>query len=208
MSGMLRVLHVGCAKERVVGRSELFPAGKWVETRLDIDPSVKPDVVASMTDMSPVPDASCHAVYSSHNLEHLFPHELQQALTEFLRVLDPGGFLFARVPDLQLASAAIAKGRADEPLYESANGPITPLDIVYGHRRSIAKGKVYMAHRNGFVFDSFGGALEAAGFVGIQVVREHYDLVGLGFKEFRRDTGPRLRQAVPKAAAPKAAAAL
>ena len=64
----------------MVGRSNLFPPGKWVETRLDIDPSVKPDVVASMTDMSSVPDASCHAVYSSHNLEHLFPHELQQAL--------------------------------------------------------------------------------------------------------------------------------
>jgi len=199
---MLRVLHVGCGPERVVGRRNMFPASKWVETRLDIDPSVKPDVVASMTDMAAVADASCHAVYSSHNLEHLFPHELRQALAEFLRVLDPGGFLFARVPDLQQAVAAIARGRAGEPLYEAGSGPIMPLDVVYGHRPSIEKGKVYMAHRNGFVLDSFGGALEAAGFVGIQVAREHYDLVGLAFKEFRSKNGPRLLQAAPKSAAP------
>ncbi len=200
-SVMQRVLHVGCATDRVVGRSIIFPADRWTETRLDIDPSVKPDVVASMTDMSAVDDASCDAVYSSHNLEHLFPHELPLALAEFLRVLKPGGFVFARVPDLHPAMAAIAEGRPDETLYESDGGPIAPLDMVYGHRASIAKGKVYMAHRNGFVLDSFGGALQDAGFAGIQVMREHYDLVGLAFKDFRPKIGPRLIETVPKAAA-------
>ena len=52
-----RVLHVGCGAAAPHKLPEIFfPAGAWAEVRLDIDPAVAPDIVASITDMSVVPD--------------------------------------------------------------------------------------------------------------------------------------------------------
>jgi len=68
---------------------------------LDIDPSVAPDIVGTMTDMSAVATASIDAIFSSHNIEHLYPHEVPIALAEFLRVLKDDGFAVVTCPDLR-----------------------------------------------------------------------------------------------------------
>jgi predicted SAM-dependent methyltransferase len=52
---------------------------------------VQPDVLGTMTDMSAVATGSVDAVVSSHNMEHLYPHEVPLALAEFVRVLKPDG---------------------------------------------------------------------------------------------------------------------
>jgi ubiquinone/menaquinone biosynthesis C-methylase UbiE len=189
---MKRVLHVGCGPQTVVGRHPVFRAGEWEETRLDIEPSVRPDIVASMTEMPMVADASHDAVFSSHNLEHLFPHELRLALSEFRRVLTPGGFLLVMVPDIQKAAAAIAAGDWRTALYESDSGPITPLDVLYGHRASIARGRSHMAHRNGFVIASLLAWLEAAGFKNAHAKRSAYDLIAMAYKDHRPADSPHL----------------
>jgi len=49
----------------------------------DIDQSVNPDIVGTMTDMSQVQGASVDALFSSHNIEHLYPHEVPVALADF-----------------------------------------------------------------------------------------------------------------------------
>lgn len=49
----------------------------------------------------PYPDCSCHAVYSSHLLEHLKPNEASKLLSEMYRVLSPGGIVRLAVPDLE-----------------------------------------------------------------------------------------------------------
>ena len=77
---MKQLLHVGCGRKSALGQP-LFPAAHWQETTLDIVPGLRPDIVASMTDMPMVPDDRFDAVFSSHNLEHLFPHELKKALS-------------------------------------------------------------------------------------------------------------------------------
>jgi hypothetical protein len=46
----------------------------------------------------------------------------------------------------------------------SSMGPITPVDILYGHRDSMAKGNIYMAHRYGFTLKTLRNAFSAAGF--------------------------------------------
>jgi ubiquinone/menaquinone biosynthesis C-methylase UbiE len=124
-----------------------------------------------MTDMSAVPSASVDAVYSSHNIEHLYPHEVPLALAEFRRVLRPQGFVVVTCPDLQSVCEAVAADRLTEPLYRSASGPVAPLDILYGHRPALAAGNLYMAHRCGFTRKVLGNTLQQAGFRAIALRR-------------------------------------
>src|SRR5947209_1666250 len=74
-SPMPTFLHVGCGPKRKSGTTRGFQRDEWTELRLDIDPSVKPDIIGTITDLSAVADASVDALYSSHNIEHLYPHE-------------------------------------------------------------------------------------------------------------------------------------
>ena len=84
---MKQFLHVGCGPKHKDRTTAGFNNPDWHELRLDIDESVNPDIVGTMTDMSAVADASVDAVFSSHNIEHLYPHEVPVALAEFKRVL-------------------------------------------------------------------------------------------------------------------------
>ena len=178
------VLNVGCGPRAVTIIGSVFPADEWREIRLDIDPGVAPDIVASMTDMAPVPDGTVDAVWSSHNLEHLFPHEVPLALREFLRVLRPGGQLLLAVPDLQTVAKRVAEDRLDDALNMSSAGPITPLDVIYGYGAAIATGRHFMAHRTGFTARTLGKALQAAGFEPVVLQRkvEAYELRGKAFR--------------------------
>ena len=126
----------------------------WREIRLDINPAVNPDIIGTITDMRNVPDDSIEAVFSSHNLEHLYPHEVPKALAEFKRVLRNDGFAIILVPDIQPIAQMIDDGGILDTAYISSAGPIMPLDIVYGHRPSIANGNLYMAHHTAFTRDS------------------------------------------------------
>jgi len=163
------VLHVGCGPANPAKLHPVFRGPRWKEVRLDLNPAVKPDVVASITDMAPVADASVDAVWSSHNIEHLYAHEVPLALAEFRRVVKPGGFVVITTPDLQAVARLIAEDRLDEPAYTAPAGPITPLDILFGFGRSLAQGNHYMAHRTGFTATTLRRALEEAGFQNIMV---------------------------------------
>lgn len=160
--------------------------GDWSEIRLDIDPSAQPDIVGTMTDMSNVESASVDAIYSSHNIEHLYPHDVPVALLEFKRVLTKGGFVVITCPDLQSVAELVAKDKLTEPAYNSPAGPISPLDIMYGHRSSMSKGNLYMAHRCGFTKKVLASTLREAGFKSIATfrrVRPYFDLFALATKE-------------------------
>lgn len=162
------LLHVGCG-------SGLLP--DWLnydETRADIDPECHPDVVANMTDLGEI--GSFDVVYSSHCLEHVYPHEVNKALSEFKRVLNDGGFVMVFVPDLEDIKAN------EDFLYESPAGPITGMDLIYGHRRQIEENN-YMQHKTGFTKDTLTKALLSAGFEKVRVLRlEPYNLMGIGVK--------------------------
>ncbi len=178
---MRTVLHVGCGPKNILGMPTFFQDGQWREVRLDIDPAVSPDVIGTMTDMGAVASGSMGAVFSSHNVEHLYPHEVPVALTEFRRVLDPEGFALITCPDLQSVAQLVAEDKLLEPAYQSGMGPIAPLDILYGHNASIARGNHYMAHRGGFTARTLANALTQAGFGRAIVLRRpaNFDLWAL-----------------------------
>lgn len=162
-----RLLHVGCGPKRKAATTRGFNTLQWAETRLDIDPSVQPDVVGTMTDMAAVASGAMDAIFSSHNIEHLYPHEVPVALAEFRRVLADDGFAVITCPDLQSVCELVAQDRLTEPAYTAPAGPIAPLDILYGHRSAMARGNLYMAHRCGFTSRVLTATLRQAGFESI-----------------------------------------
>lgn len=164
------VLHVGCGPPNPEGVHERFRGPDWREVRLDIDPSVQPDILGSIVSMPDVPAEAVDAVWSSHNLEHVYAHEVPVVLREFYRVLRPKGVVLVAVPDLLHVAKSIAKGGLEETLYMSAAGPIAPLDMVYGHRASIQSGNEFMAHRTGFTARTLSTKLEQAGFAEVAVI--------------------------------------
>lgn len=166
-----KFLHVGCGPARKPNVPPGLLHADWQEIRLDIDSSVAPDIVSSILDMSIVPTESVDAVYSSHNIEHLYPHEVPVALSEFWRVLQPDGVLILTCPDLQSIAPLIADDRLDEPAYVSAVGPIAPLDMLYGHRPQLARGNLFMAHRTGFTQRTLINSVRAVGFPSVAARR-------------------------------------
>ncbi|HEY3696643.1 class I SAM-dependent methyltransferase [Phenylobacterium sp.] len=160
---MPTLLHVGCGPKRKAQTTRGFQGEEWREIRFDIDPAAQPDILGTMTDLSAVADASVDALFSSHNIEHLYPFEAPVALAEFARVLTPEGFVIVTCPDLQSVAALVAEDKLLEPAYESPAGPISPLDILYGHRPLMARGNLHMAHRCGFTLKVLLSAMQAAG---------------------------------------------
>ncbi len=180
---MKTFLHVGCGPKHKDRTTRGFNTNHWKELRFDIDEAVQPDLVGTMTDMSSVASGSVDAVFSSHNIEHLYPHDVPVALAEFLRVLKPDGFAVITCPDLQSVCALIAEDKLTEAAYTSPAGPIAPLDILYGHRPAMARGNLYMAHRCGFTQKVLTGTLQAAGFATVAANRRghpYYYLWALG----------------------------
>ena len=148
---MKKLLHVGCSTLTKKDTIPYFFSDDWQEIRFDIDSRVNPDVVGTLTDMSALDSESVDAIYSSHNLEHLYDHEVDLALLEFRRVLKEDGFLVITCPDLHSISRLIVDGKLREPAYISPSGlAVSPHDMLYGWGSSLKEGNFFMAHRSGF----------------------------------------------------------
>lgn len=163
------LLHIGCG-------SDQLPAwlGMFDETRLDINPANNPDIVRDMRDLTGL--SGYDAIYCSHALEHLSPHEVAPALIGFRAALNPDGVAIVFVPDLEGVSAT------DEVLFNSPAGPICGLDLIYGYRPALAENP-YMAHKTGFTAKTLEQAMNEAGFYKVKVDRlSDYALMGAAVK--------------------------
>jgi predicted SAM-dependent methyltransferase len=161
---MKTFLHVGCGsivKSQIKG----FNNDNWKEIRFDIDKNANPDIVGTLTDMSLVETGSVDAVYSAHNIEHIYPHEVRIALKEFYRVLKDDGIVVITCPDLQSVCEAVVNDKLLEPLYIHPDaGPISPIDILFGYRKDIERGLKYMAHKGGFTYSALNSSFFEVGF--------------------------------------------
>jgi len=173
------VLHAGCGKGDL---DPVFNAGEWKEIRLDINPADRPDVVTSITEMTAFKNESVNAVYSSHNLEHLYAHEVLPVLKEFCRVLQTGGFVLVSLPDFKAIINEAVNRELDDVLYHSPAGPITVMDCIWGYQADIARGNCYMAHKTGFTAKSLEEKLTAAGFRGVVIQHDYINLMAVAFK--------------------------
>jgi len=144
-------LHVGCGPKHKDQTTIGFNTDEWQEIRFDIDESVQPDLVGTMTDMSSVESESVDALFSSHNIEHLYPHEVPVALKEFSRVLKSDGFVVITCPDLQSVCKLVAEDKLTDAAYVSPAGPIHRLifymDIAHRWRVVIYIWRIVVALR-------------------------------------------------------------
>jgi len=88
-------------------------------------------------------------------------------------------------PDLQEVCRLVAEDKLLEPAYTAPAGPITPLDILYGHRPPMARGNLYMSHRCGFTEKVLIGTLRSCGFKTVASKRRahpYYDLYAVATK--------------------------
>ena len=182
--GKKRVLNAGSGPVTSRRLHRVFAGSDWHEVRMDIDPNANPEVVGSLTKMEELfPAENFDAVWSSHTLEHLYSHEVPAALAEFKRVLKPDGFALITCPDLEAIAAALLEHDLDHVAYVSPMGPITPLDMLYGHSGAIARGNVFMSHNTGFTCARMGQLLLEAGFTAALAKRENFDLWALALME-------------------------
>lgn len=174
------VLYVGSGPASVFDEKayfghllEFFSPDEWEEIRVDLNPEVKPDVVADACDL-PFEDEGADAVVCLACLEHLPEYKAGVALGEFNRVLRMNGQLILQVPDLEVACRMVVDGRGWEALYDSNAGPVRALDLIYGHQR-MAAGNAFQSHRSGFTAGALALWLNANGFDG-RVSRTETDL--------------------------------
>lgn len=122
----------------------------WRELRVDADPKAAPDLLADITDLSAIETSSIDAIWSAHCIEHLYLHQVAGAIAEMHRILTDDGFMCLIVPDLQVLAEYIVNDKLHEVVYQSAAGPVTAHDIIFGYGPYLAQGHTGMAHRCGF----------------------------------------------------------
>jgi SAM-dependent methyltransferase len=175
-------INAGCGFQNSPRLPEYFR--EWKQIRIDIDPDMTPDVAANIADLSAIPDASVDAVWCSHSMEHLFAYEVPLALAEFRRILREPGFACIIVPDLQAIAHWIADDQLHETIYESAAGPVTAHDMLWGFSHAISRDNSAMAHHCGFTPTLFLQYLQSAGFTEILLRRKsNLELVALALPQ-------------------------
>jgi hypothetical protein len=177
-----KVLNVGGGASKIV--SPVYEG--WTQEILDIDPGVNPDICCDINDVrSQVPEQSYDAVYSSHCLEHVYRHEVQGVLSNFLYLLVAGGFVEIHVPNLRHLIQEICNRGMDitDTYYRTGDGtPISFHDVLYGWGKAMSNGNLYYSHKCGFTPYSLKEQLELSGFVNIQVCENGSNLSALAFK--------------------------
>jgi len=183
ISAAKRVLNVG-------GGSKATPISPhfddWQHDLLDIDPRGAPDIVCDARELATLDGKIYDAIYCSHNLEHYYRHDALQVLRGFAHMLNETGFAEIRVPDIAQVLRAVHEQALDfdDVLYQSAVGPISAHDVIYGLQSEIvSSGQDFYAHKTGFTPKSLIDILQIGGFNTVYLVNdEHLAVHAYAFK--------------------------
>lgn len=131
---------------------------------LDIEPRPEVDIIGDAADLSQFTDNSVETIYASHILEHFhygLGNELLKTLSEWYRVLQPGGKLMVSVPNLQVLCWLYLNPALD-PMQR-----IHIMRIMFGGHMN-----EYDVHRVGFDPEVLALYLQEVGFADCMTVDE------------------------------------
>lgn len=180
---MKKVLNVGGNNKRIPLPPEYEG---WERVLLDIDPKGKPDIICDARELKSLKAKEYDAVYCSHNLEHYYRHDVPKVLTGFSHLLVDGGFVDIRVPDLDALMKIVVEKDIDidDFLYQSAAGPITVRDVIYGYGVEIERsGCEYYAHKTGFTPKSLRKILNHCKFPIVYITTGSLEIRAIGLKD-------------------------
>lgn len=135
-------LHLGCGKRIIPG---------FVHIDAIDYPHV--DHVATIDNLSFVPDNSVDVIYNCHVLEHFKRRDVGRVLQEWLRVLKPGGTLRISVPDFAKLC----------DVYQQYRQLNLVIGALFGRQDYL-----YNIHYNVFDFASLSAELESVGFTNVR----------------------------------------
>ncbi len=168
-------LHLGCGKRNIPG---------FVNVDLANFPHI--DHRTSVTDLSMFDDGSVELIYASHVFEYFDREQAPTVLSEWHRVLAPGGVLRLAVPDF---SALVS-------VYEETGDVLKITGPLYGRMAVDGDGGSVIYHRTVYDFDSLSTVLETAGFKSVKrydwrqtVHRNHDDHSQAYFPHMAKDNG-------------------
>lgn len=133
-------------------------------TILDIDERPEVDIVSNASHLEKIADESVSMIYASHVVEHFhygLDNQLVNTLSEWHRVLQPGGKLLVSVPDLKTLCWLFLN--PNFTIYERHH----LMRIIFGGQTN-----QYDVHYTGFDFEILGSYLQEAGFSNIEQVSE------------------------------------
>jgi predicted SAM-dependent methyltransferase len=158
-------LNIGCGGKRIKGY-----------TGIDAHNTPAADIVAKAWELPMIKSNSVDEIYTSHMVEHLTPGEFRKSLTEWKRVLKPGGSLVIRCPNFELYVREWLEGDYD---YRWGWG-ITNL-LGHQHRGP------GMLNRNAFTVQRLSKILKSAGFNVNMCVTTHTRPQTEGKEEYREN---------------------
>ncbi len=171
------VLNVGFGGYPLNQFAHTDDLAEYREITLDIDKKFNPDILADITEISHIPPEFVDCIYASHIIEHIDYFKVAVVIKELLRICKPGGFVRLITPDLQTIAEYVTSGDLLSCVYESNGGPISAIDMIYGHRHSVHRtGVDFMRHRTGFTKKVFETMAEQHGF-DIEVITSNLELV-------------------------------
>ncbi len=147
-------LHLGCGKRNIPG---------FVHIDAVEYPHV--DHVATIDNLSFIPDCSVDLIYNCHVLEHFKRKDVERVLREWFRVLKPNGVLRISVPDFaKLCEVYQRYGKID-----------LIIGALFGRQDYL-----YNIHYNVFDFASLSDLLQHSGFTNVRTYdwrqTEHADM--------------------------------
>jgi len=173
------VLNVGCGKTELNLQTNYF--SDWKEIRVDAFENSTADVISSIVEFEGIPDSCADALWASHVVEHNYWHDLPKIFSNIMRVLKDDGFAIIRVPNLASIAGFIQEDILGT-VYNSPAGPVSALDMLYGHRLFVETWGEGMAHKTGFTKNSMETILESLGIKAI-VKESNLEVVAFLFKE-------------------------
>lgn len=165
-AGISMRLNIGAGDKRITG---------W--TGIDIVPGKGVDIVSPMHAI-PLPNECAEELMAIHVIEHVFSWEAPAALSEWNRLLKPGGKLILELPDVLKACRNLAKDIKTSKKYPDQ----LSMWALYGDDRWQ---NPLMMHKAGWWFDRLRPVVEAAGFTNVTEHPTVFHAVGRDVRDFR-----------------------